>query len=195
MLEAALGSVSSSVGSLGLESEPLNSLLFERIARQWPSAEIQDITPVVGELRRRKDADELRLIQRCVKAIEAGYPAVRSVIQPGVNELEIFNAVHAEIVKSAGYQLKVTGDFACGVRAIRGGGTPLDRKIEPGDLCILDLLPQFLWLPRRPLSNLRGLRAHRSPISSLGDCWARAEFGPAEYSPGRPHQPGLKTSP
>lgn len=142
-LESALAPIHDSVASLGLERERLNSVLFEQSTRRWPKAEIQDMTPVVNGLRRRKDTDEIRLIQRCVKAIEAGYAAARKVIRPGVNELEIFNAVHGEIVKCAGYQLKVSGDFACGVRAIRGGGTPIDRRIEAGELCVLDIYPSF----------------------------------------------------
>jgi Xaa-Pro aminopeptidase len=142
-LESALAAIHGSVATVGIERERVNSVLFEKIARRWQEAEIRDLTPVVCELRRRKDADEISLIQKCVKAIEAGYAAARRVIRPGINELEIFNAVHAEIVKSAGYQLKVGGDFACGVRAIRGGGTPINRQIEAGDLCILDIYPSF----------------------------------------------------
>jgi Xaa-Pro aminopeptidase len=142
-LDNALGTISGPVVYLGIERERLNCVFFELLTRRWQTAEIRDITPVVCELRRRKDADEIRLIQRCVKVIEAGYATARKVIRPGINELEIFNEVHGEIVKGAGYQLKVSGDFACGVRAICGGGTPLDRKIEAGDLCILDIYPSF----------------------------------------------------
>jgi Xaa-Pro aminopeptidase len=142
-LESSLAPLHGLVASLGIERERLNSVLFELITRRWQTAEIRDMTPVICELRRRKDDDEIKLIQKCVKAIEAGYVAARQVLRPGTNELEVFNAVHGEIVKAAGCQLKVSGDYACGVRAIRGGDTPIDREIEAGDLCILDIYPSL----------------------------------------------------
>jgi len=142
-LEQAIGKIKAPTVSVGIERERLNCVFFELLARRWPAAKIHNLTPGLCQARRRKDADEIELIKQCVEAIEAGYAAARRVIQPGITELELFNEVHGAIVKRARYQLKVNGDFACGVRAIRGGGTPVDRRIEAGDLCILDIYPSF----------------------------------------------------
>ena len=57
--------------------------------------------------------------------------------------MDVFKEVHGEIVREAEYNLKFEGDFACGVRAIKEGGSPLPREIQPGDLYILDIYPSF----------------------------------------------------
>lgn len=142
-LDGVLAAIGGAVSSLGLEKERLNSVLFERITQRWPGANVENLTPAIGTLRRHKDPDEIELIRTCIKTVEAGYAAAREVVRPGLNELELFNAVHSAIARTAGYQIRVGGDFACGVRAIRGGGTPIDRPIEAGDLCILDIYPSY----------------------------------------------------
>jgi Xaa-Pro aminopeptidase len=46
-------------------------------------------------------------------------------------------------VTAAATSVELNGDFACGVRAIGGGGPPTTRVIQRGDLCIFDLFPMF----------------------------------------------------
>ena len=43
--------------------------------------------------------------------------------------------------QSVGHTFTLAGDFACGLRCVRGGGPPTTNVVEPGDLYILDLFP------------------------------------------------------
>jgi Xaa-Pro dipeptidase len=55
----------------------------------------------------------------------------------------MFSAIQEAIISAAGTSVELRGDFACGTRAIRGGGPPTDRPVQAGDLYILDLFPVF----------------------------------------------------
>jgi Xaa-Pro aminopeptidase len=110
------------------------------ITRRLGSASLADIEPSLFVMRRRKDPDELNVLRKAIAACGAMYATARSMIAPGVNELDVFSQLQAAAVVSCGEMLTGTGnDYACGVR----GGPPRDRACESGELYILDLGPAF----------------------------------------------------
>jgi Xaa-Pro aminopeptidase len=113
---------------------------FSQYLARGLGAEIVDIEPDLYRLRRRKDGDELARLKKAIAATGEMYKAARAVIQPGVNELEVFNALQSAAVRELGEMLTGTGnDYASGVH----GGPPRDRPIQAGELYILDLGPAF----------------------------------------------------
>ena len=103
-------------------------------------AERVDLEPELYRLRRRKDPDELARLKKAIAGTKAMYARAREIIRPGLNELDMFNELQAVAVREFGEMLTGTGnDYACGER----GGPPRDRKIEDGELYILDLGPAY----------------------------------------------------
>jgi len=98
-----------------------------------------EVDTVVRRLRRAKDSDELTLIRRSILAGEAGHAAALAKIKPGMTELDAFTVVQQAATEAAGEPVIVYGDFASGPRCETDrGGPPTHRKIEPGDLFLLD---------------------------------------------------------
>ena len=103
-------------------------------------AELVDIEPDLYRLRRRKDADELARLRKAIAGTGAMYARAREIIEPGVNELDVFNQLQARAVRSFGEMMTGTGnDYQSGAK----GGPPRDRQAEAGELYILDLGPAF----------------------------------------------------
>lgn len=97
---------------------------------------VTNIEPMIFHLRRLKDNDELCMLRRANDANRRMYMLAREIVRPGVNELEVYNALHAAAVRELGEALTYFGqDFRSNAR----GGLPRDRKIEAGELYILDL--------------------------------------------------------
>jgi Xaa-Pro dipeptidase len=92
-------------------------------------------------MRRRKYPDELALIREAVRAVEAGHHAARATIRPGVTELDVYNAINTAMVNEVGHAILPIGDYVSGERAfaIRGGAT--NRRLQRGDVMIIDLFP------------------------------------------------------
>jgi Xaa-Pro dipeptidase len=110
------------------------------VVEQLQQAVLIDVEPTLLAMRRRKDPDELVLLRRAITASGAMVQAARGLIEPGVNELDVFSALQAAAVTTCGEMLTGTGnDYACGVR----GGPPRDRRCEDGELYILDLGPAY----------------------------------------------------
>jgi Xaa-Pro aminopeptidase len=142
-LKAKLAKINAPVRRIAMERDRLSAALLDVLVARWPNAEQVDAVVLIDKLRKSKDPDEIELISRSIRAVEAGYTVARQVIRPGASELDVFKEVHGEIVRHAGYNLQFHGDFACGIRAIKEGGTPLPRQVQPGDLYMLDIFPSF----------------------------------------------------
>ena len=104
-------------------------------------ANLVDVEPTLYELRRRKDADELGRIRKAIAATERMYARARTIIRPGISELEVFNELQSVAVAECGEMLTGTGnDYQCGSR---GGAPRQGRVAAAGELYILDLGPAF----------------------------------------------------
>jgi Xaa-Pro dipeptidase len=110
------------------------------LTSRFDSELIGDIEPHLYELRRRKDPDELARLRKAIAGTAAMHARAREIIEPGVNELYVFNELQAAAVREYGEMMTGTGnDYASGQR----GGHPRNREIEAGELYILDLGPAF----------------------------------------------------
>jgi Xaa-Pro aminopeptidase len=103
------------------------------------SGKLIDLEADLLRLRRWKDADELARLDRAIAATGAMYARARQIIAPGVNELDVFDELQTVAVREFREPLTGTGnDYASGVH----GGPPRNRRIEEGELYILDLGPR-----------------------------------------------------
>jgi Xaa-Pro aminopeptidase len=142
---------------IGVEASACGSEITGRI-----SAELVDIEPDVYFMRRRKDPDEVALLRKAIDGTRVMHSRAREIIEPGVNELHVFNELQAVAVREYGEMLTGTGnDYACGER----GGPPRNRKIEAGELYILDLGPAF-----------RGYFADNTRVTCVGGKPTDAQF-------------------
>ena len=95
-----------------------------------------DIEEVLLRLRRRKDADELRMLARANVANRAMYEYARRSIEPGMDELQVYNGLQSVATRELGEALTYFGqDFQCN----SPGGPPRYRQVNAGELYILDL--------------------------------------------------------
>jgi Xaa-Pro aminopeptidase len=127
--------------------------------------EVANVESAVFRLRRQKDTDEVRMLKRALDANRAMYATAREMIEPGVNELDVYNALQAAAVKELGEPLTYFGqDFRCGAR----GGAPRDRCAQAGELYILDLGVGFRGFYS---DNCRTIAVDKSPTDKQMEAW------------------------
>lgn len=125
-------------GTVGIEKAHLSVRLREVL-----SGDLVDLSSDIVEMRTRKDADEVALIERCARWTDVGYSVAEAVIAEGKTELDIYAEVLSGCTKAAGVPLSLDGDFVSGERSIGIGGGPTDRTLREGDLFIFDLYPTY----------------------------------------------------
>jgi len=109
---------------------------LDRTSQETLPAGFIDIEEILLHLRRRKDPDELRMLARANEANQAMYEHARSIIEPGIAELDVYNLLHTVATNVLREPISYFGqDFQC----CSPGGPPRDRVAKKGELYILDL--------------------------------------------------------
>ena len=106
------------------------------------AVDVEPIDPVLWELRRRKDVDELALMRKAAQCADAMYAKAREIVRPGVLETEVFVELQSAATREAGEPLSayLGNDYACGA----GGGPPrAGREAKAGEIYIIDVGPAY----------------------------------------------------
>lgn len=78
---------------IGTELDILPATQFQEFKKAFSGYEFVNISPVVLEQRKRKDASEINKIRKACEAIDMGHNAVLSTLREGITELELAAAV------------------------------------------------------------------------------------------------------
>jgi len=160
--EMLLRTITKTSGRVGGEWSQLGPRLLAEFG-----GEVENVEPTIFRLRRRKEPDELRMLARANDANRAMYAHARKVIEPGINELEVYNQLHAVAVSELGEALTYFGqDFRSNAR----GGPPRDRLIQDGELYILDLGVGFRGYYS---DNARTISVGGNPSDEQQQAWQR----------------------
>ncbi len=163
---------------VGLDQGPLGAAVLQRM-----DAAFKDVTPDLLHLRRSKDPDEVELIQVAARCIDAAYARAAQVIEPGLDELALYNELSAAVVEEAGeLPLRFGQDFQCG----SPGGPPRRRPAGADELWILDLGVNYrgyyadasrVFAVTTPTDEQE--RAHRQAVDTLAEVKRMARPGVA----------------
>jgi Xaa-Pro dipeptidase len=137
--------------------------------------DVEPVDPVIWQLRRQKEADELALLRKAAKCADAMYRRAREIIAPGVAELDVYTQLMAAAVAEAQEPMSALlgNDYACG----GGGGPPrAGRTCQPGELYIIDVGPAYrgyfadacrtFSVDQKPTDEQ--LQAHEAIVGALG---------------------------
>jgi Xaa-Pro aminopeptidase len=143
---------------------------------------------VIRQLRRTKDKDEVVLIRKSARAGEAAHAASMANVAVGMTELDAYQIVQQAATRECGEQVLVYGDFPSGPRcATDRGGPPTCRKIERGDLLMLDF-SVVVHGYRTDFTNTFVVDGEPSPrqVELYQICMGALEAGESLLRPGKP---------
>ena len=101
---------------------------------------VKDCTHVMSELRIVKEAEEIRLIQAAAKVADIGMEATIKAIKLGMTESQV--ASEAEyVMRQAGAEDFWRSYVSSGPRTNIAHGLPSSRKLQTGDLVMIDIHP------------------------------------------------------
>jgi len=127
--------------TIAVEKHAAPAGLIELLARRFPGCRLADADVDLRRFRRIKDPDEVEVLRRLAAIAEAAYARARAILRPGISEVDVFIELQAAMTSAAGGPVETPGDYASGPRSLLEGGAPIDRRLEAGDLYVLDLFP------------------------------------------------------
>jgi Xaa-Pro aminopeptidase len=130
-------------GQMGLEFTFLTQSMMGMMTH--PHAKPKDIivkgaTAILSELRLVKETEEIERMREAARVASAGMKAAVAAVKPGLTESQI--AAEAEYaMRQAGAEDFWRSYVSSGPRTSIAHGLPSSRKIETGDLVMIDLHP------------------------------------------------------
>jgi Xaa-Pro aminopeptidase len=132
-----------STGTVGLEYTFLTMSMMGMLTHPHAKPDkvtVKDCTHILSELRMVKDAEEIERIRAAAKVAEAGMAAAVRAVKPGVSEIQV--AAEAEYaMRQAGAEEFYRTYVASGPRTNIAHGLPTARRLQAGDLVMIDLHP------------------------------------------------------
>jgi Xaa-Pro aminopeptidase len=130
-------------GKVGVENTFLKVSMLEMFKHPHAKPEkleFADATPIMTDLRIIKSREEIKLIRKASRVADAAMDAAIKAIKPGVAETEI--AAEAEyVMRKNGAEEFYRTYVASGPRSSIAHGLVSHRKVQRGDLVMIDLHP------------------------------------------------------
>ncbi len=130
-------------GVMGLEYTFLTQSMMAMVTHPHgkpAGVTVRDCTHVMSELRIVKDAGEISRIGEAAKVAAIGMKAAVGAVKPGVTESQIAAAAE-NALRQAGAEEFWRTYVASGPRTNIAHGLPTNRKLETGDLVMIDVHP------------------------------------------------------
>ncbi len=127
------------IARLGLEAESVTWGQQRRFAAEWfPDAELVPTEGLVEELRRVKDAGEVERMAAAAAAADAALEVVRPKLASGLTEREVAVELDFEMRRHGASGSSFDTIVASGPNGARPHHRPTERRIEPGELVVID---------------------------------------------------------
>jgi len=130
-------------GTVGLEYTFLTQSMMSMVTHPHAKPEdvvARDCTAVMSEMRMVKDSEEIERIRASATVAEAGMKAAVEAVKPGVTESHVAaEAEHA--MRQAGAEEFWRTYVSSGPRTNIAHGIPTLRKLQAGDLVMIDIHP------------------------------------------------------
>jgi Xaa-Pro aminopeptidase len=130
-------------GKVGVENTFLKVAMLEMFKHPHakpPRLEFADATPIMTELRIIKSSEEIELIRKTAKVAEIAMDAAIKATKPGIAETEIAAEAEYTMRKNGAEEFYRTY-VASGPRSSIAHGLVSHRKMQEGDLVVIDLHP------------------------------------------------------
>lgn len=124
---------------IGLETTRMRFMEMNYLQTAAPTARFVAADQVFGDLRVLKDDDEIRDMRRAVDIAQRALREVLPMIKPGVAEIDIAGELTIAMLRAGSDpELPFSPIVASGPNSANPHATPTDRKLEPGDLLVID---------------------------------------------------------
>jgi len=124
---------------IGVEPRQMRLLEFWQVRGGALEAEFPDATEPLASLRLRKDETEVEAMRRAVKIAQNALEDALAGFRIGMTERELAGTLTSELLRHGSDSELAFGPIVCaGPNSANPHATPSDRRIERGDLLIVD---------------------------------------------------------
>ena len=124
---------------VGFEAKHLTFAAHRSLSEGLPECELVPTTDLVEGLRRRKDPEEIALIERAAALTDRVLADFLPRIRPGPTERRLAWDFRRALVDAGAEDASFTPILASGPRSALPHAEPTDRALQPGDILVVDV--------------------------------------------------------
>jgi Xaa-Pro dipeptidase len=125
--------------------DALDVSIYLKLKKAWNSTELQPHNDLIWELRKVKDETELKYIRKAAEMTSEGAKVASETIKTGVREFEVAAEVEYAMRKLGSDGVAFDSIVASGVRSAFPHGGCTDKKIQKGDLVVVDIGAKYKY--------------------------------------------------
>lgn len=119
------------------------AFLLNMFQKANPQVQVVSIAPVMDALRMVKSPAEIVLMRQAAAIADAGMRKAIEVLRPGITENEAGAEIEYAMRKAGGHGVATPVFVNSGIRSRWLHGTVTDKRIEAGELVVIDLVPRY----------------------------------------------------
>jgi Xaa-Pro aminopeptidase len=124
--------------TLAVEQTSMRVMELRALEAALPELRTVDATPLLAELRMRKDEQELAAIEQAVRIIELALDRTVAQIRSGMTERELSRILSDEVIAAGGDGESFPNLVGSGPNGANPHHNNSDRAFQPGDLIVID---------------------------------------------------------
>lgn len=127
---------------VAIESDDLPFGLLDSIRSKCPRLQFCCIKNALSTFRMVKDPEEIQKMREALALCDRGQQVANEAATAGRTEAEVFADIHKAMVVQEGGRVPIVADVVSGPRTALTGGAPSGRKLQAGELLLVDLAPR-----------------------------------------------------
>ena len=124
---------------IGVQADDVTVSRFQSLEDQLPDVEWTPVTQVLTRLRASKEEEEVERIRRAQRITEAVFDEIVELLGAGVTEREIAAEITYRHLQKGADTMAFPPIVASGPHAAQPHARPTDRKLQEGDMVVLDM--------------------------------------------------------
>ncbi len=139
VFQKALRALGLQRGVVGIEPTRMRVQEWHLLEQAAPGLRWKNASPLLARLKARKDADEVRAMQKAIQVAEAALLAALPALRPGIAEKEVAAELTLQLLRHGSEpELPFPPIVASGPNSADPHAMPTDRVLQPGDLVLID---------------------------------------------------------
>jgi len=127
------------IPKVGIEDDSMNVKLYQDLTQKYQFPQLENGSGLIDDLRKVKDKEEADLIKKACQMGDKGMAIALETIEEGKTEIEIAAEVEYVVRKAGSQAIPFETIIASGYRSAFPHGSSSEKKIDRGDLIIIDL--------------------------------------------------------
>jgi len=123
---------------LGFEAKHLTVDFYNELNKKLSRCNLISVTGIVEELRIIKDEEEINRIRKAAQIADSAFKHIVKFIKPGLKEIEVAAEIEYFMRRNGASKASFDIIAASGERAALPHGTAGEKKLEKGNLLVMD---------------------------------------------------------